>query len=56
MLAFSTSEVCDVPEIETQINAKYIQGVYQKEGDLTVLLDVAKVLDIADVKLVQKAA
>jgi chemotaxis signal transduction protein len=41
----------EVPEIETQVNAEYIQGVYRKEDSLTVLLDVAKVLDLKDKKV-----
>ncbi len=51
VLAFSDDEVSEVPEIETQVNAEYIQGVYRKEDSLTVLLDVAKVLDLNDRKL-----
>ncbi len=51
VLAFSDDEVSEVPEIETQANAEYIQGVYRKEDSLTVLLDVAKVLDLNDRKL-----
>jgi len=50
VLAFTTEEVNDVPEIESQVNAEYIKGVYRKEDALTVLLDVAKVLDLKDMK------
>ncbi len=52
VLAFTDEEVNEVPEIETQVNAEYIQGVYRKENSLTVLLDVAKVLDLKDRKIV----
>ncbi|OIQ20857.1 MAG: hypothetical protein BM556_02625 [Bacteriovorax sp. MedPE-SWde] len=52
VLAFTTDEVNDVPEIESQVNAEYINGVYRKEDALTVLLDVAKVLDLKDLKAV----
>ena len=51
VLAFTDEEVYEVPEIETQVNAEYIQGVYRKEDSLTVLLDVAKVLDLKDKKV-----
>ncbi len=51
VLAFTDEEVNEVPEIETQVNAEYIQGVYRKEDSLTVLLDVAKVLDLKDKKV-----
>jgi len=50
VLAFNTNEINEVPEIDTQVNADYIQGVYRKEDTLTVLLDVAKVLDLSDMK------
>lgn len=53
VLAFGLNEVNEVPEIETQVSADYIQGVYRKEDALTVLLDVAKVLDLSDLKALQ---
>lgn len=48
VLAFSSEDVCDMPEIESQVNTQFIQGVYKKENSLTVLLDLAKVLDLKD--------
>lgn len=48
VLAFSHEDVCDMPEIDSQINTQFIQGVYKKENSLTVLLDLAKVLDLKD--------
>ncbi|MDD0853785.1 chemotaxis protein CheW [Halobacteriovorax sp. GB3] len=56
VLAFQVDEINEVPEIESQVNAEYIQGVYRKEDSLTVLLDVAKVLDLKDKTFVKKAA
>ena len=56
VLAFSLKEVNEVPEIETQVNAEYIYGVYRKEDSLTVLLNVAKVLDIKDVNAMKNKA
>lgn len=56
VLAFSLKEINEVPEIETQVNAEYIYGVYRKEDSLTVLLNVAKVLDIKDVNAIKKKA
>jgi len=56
VLAFALKEINDVPEIETQVNAEYIYGVYRKEESLTVLLNVAKVLDIADVSAMKNKA
>lgn len=48
VLAFSANEVSEIPEVEQQVNANYIVGVYKKEKSLTVLLDIAKVLDLKD--------
>lgn len=48
VLAFSTEEVSEVPEVEQQVNANFIMGVYKKEKSLTILLDIARVLDLKD--------
>ncbi len=59
VLAFSPDEVSEMPDVENQINTHYIHGVYKKESSLTVLLDIAKVLDIKDLEAigeVRKAA
>ena len=48
VLAFSSDDVSEMPEVENQINTQYIFGVFKKEKSLTVLLDIAKVLDLKD--------
>lgn len=48
VLAFSSDEVSEMPEVENQLNTQYIFGVYKKENSLTILLDIAKVLDLKD--------
>jgi purine-binding chemotaxis protein CheW len=50
VLAFSQDEVSEMPEIESQVNTQFIYGVYKKESSLTVLLDIAKVLDLKDLE------
>ena len=52
VLAFSSDEVSDMPEIENQINTHFIFGVYKKEKSLTILLDIAKVLDLKDMEAI----
>lgn len=52
VLAFSSEETCDMPEVEHQINTQYIFGVFKKEGSLTILLDIAKVLDLKDMEAI----
>jgi purine-binding chemotaxis protein CheW len=55
VLAFSSDEVSDMPDVENQINTQYIFGVYRKENSLTVLLDIAKVLDLKDMEAINVA-
>ena len=52
VIGFSADEVSDVPEISNQINTQFILGVYRKENSLTVLLDIAKVLDLSDMEAI----
>lgn len=48
VLAFPSNEISEMPEVERQINAEYISGIYKKDSSLTILLDLAKVLDVKD--------
>jgi len=56
VLNLDYSNVTEVPEIKSQINAKYVDGVYQQEGNLTILLDLAKVLNIENLRQIQSDA
>jgi purine-binding chemotaxis protein CheW len=53
VLAFSSDNVSEMPEIDSQVNTQYIFGVYKKDTSLTVLLDIAKVLDLQDMEAIQ---
>jgi purine-binding chemotaxis protein CheW len=48
VLAFSTTEIQEMPEVTTQVKSDYILGVHKKEDGLTVLLDIAQCLDVKD--------
>jgi purine-binding chemotaxis protein CheW len=53
----SSDQVDTLPELQTQVNAKYIAGVYKKEKSLTIILNINDVLDVKSIqKLTQKAA
>jgi purine-binding chemotaxis protein CheW len=52
VLAFSSDEVSEMPDVENQVNTHFIFGVYKKENSLTVLLDIAKVLDLKDMEAI----
>lgn len=56
VLNFSESEVQDVPEIESQVNSEYIDGVYKQESNLVILMNLEKVLSLKDIKILQKQA
>jgi purine-binding chemotaxis protein CheW len=56
VLNINLASVSEVPEVSSQINAKYIEGVFQGEDKLTVLLDLKSVLNIDEINKLQKAA
>lgn len=56
VLNIGCKEVTEVPEVNTQVNAKYIQGVYQGEDSLTIMLDLENILNINEIKNMQKKA
>ncbi|MCT4642988.1 MAG: chemotaxis protein CheW [Bacteriovoracaceae bacterium] len=56
VLNISEQSVSEVPEVSSQVNAKYIEGVYQGENDLTILLDLVSVLNINNIKKIQNKA
>lgn len=42
--------VGQLPELNNQVNSKYVEGVYKGENHLTILLDLELVLDINLIK------
>lgn len=48
VLAFSIGDIQEMPEVNSQVKSDYIRGVYKKEDGLTILLDLAKCLDVKD--------
>lgn len=52
VLAFKKEDISQLPEIQTQVNAEYIVGVHRKEESLTILLDIAKTLDVKDLSVI----
>lgn len=55
VLAFSSDEVSEMPEVEGQINTNFIYGIYKKENSLAILLDIAKVLDLKDMETISES-
>ena len=56
VLNVATSEITEVPEIRSQVNAQYFQGVHRGEEKLTIMLDLAKALNISEITGLQKNA
>jgi purine-binding chemotaxis protein CheW len=49
VLNLSIKDITEVPEVNSQVNAQYIQGVFKTNEKLTVLLDLEKVLNIQEI-------
>jgi purine-binding chemotaxis protein CheW len=56
VLNVSMSDVSEIPEVESAVNGKYIQGIYKHEESLVVLLNLEKVLDIDQIRKLQEKA
>lgn len=52
VFAFFPDEISEMPAVESQLDTRFILGVYKKENLLTVLMDIAKVLDLGDIETV----
>ncbi len=42
----SLEQVTEMPEINTQINAKFVQSVFKEKNHLTIFLKLSEVLDV----------
>jgi len=49
VIAFSDSQIDDVPASGSQVNAEFIQGIFQKETSLVILMNIGKILDVQDI-------
>jgi purine-binding chemotaxis protein CheW len=56
VLTFDQEQMNELPEIDSQINSEYILGVYRQDTQLTVIIDVAKILDVQDIVQKQEQA
>lgn len=55
VLTVDDSEVSDLPVADTKIKSDYIMGVYKREGDLVLLVDVVQALDLKDLVLIKES-
>jgi purine-binding chemotaxis protein CheW len=56
VLSPNESELSEKPEIQSTRNTDYITGVYRKDEQLVVFLNIAKTLNIEDQKAINNAA
>lgn len=56
VLNVSIKNISEVPEVESAVNGKYIQGVFKHDESLVILLNLEKLLDIDKIKQLQKKA
>ena len=56
VINLDSTNVSKLPRMNSKINAKYIQGVYKNDDRLTVLIDLKEILNINEIKQIQKKA
>ena len=56
VISFSSSDLVEVPEVQSQVNAQFIHGVFKGTDKLTVILDLEKILNIPEVRKQTKRA
>ena len=55
VLTIKNDQLLQVADMETQVNAKFIQGVFQRDDGLTIMVDIMSILDVQDLKIVKGA-
>jgi len=50
VLNFNLSELVEIPEVQSQVNSRFIHGVYRGEEKLTLVLDLAKIFNLNEIK------
>lgn len=48
VLTCTQEDMSEMPAVESQVSIDFISGIYKKDKDLVVLLDVVKILDVKD--------
>lgn len=56
VISFSVNDLIEVPEIQSQVNGQYINGVYKGADHLTVILDLEEILNIDEIKRMSNSA
>ena len=56
VLSFDLSQLVEIPEVQSQVNSKYIQGVHRGDEKLTLVLDLAKIFNLVELQEFSKQA
>ena len=56
VLNITEKDISEIPEVSKQINSKYIEGVFKDTENLTIFLDIESILNIDELKKIQKTA
>lgn len=56
VLSFGIDELVEIPEILSQVNSQYIHGVYRGEDKLTLVLDLGKIFNLEELKILSQNA
>lgn len=56
VINIQTENILQVPEIKSQVNAKYIEGVHRDSDHLTMILNLGTIFDIKEVKSLTQLA
>jgi purine-binding chemotaxis protein CheW len=54
VLSFELNELVEIPEVQSQVNSRFIQGVHRGDDKLTLVLDLAKIFKLEELKQLSK--
>lgn len=55
VLTLKSSQILAAPELESQVNAKFISGIYQRDNGLTIMIDIYNILDVQDISAIKSS-
>lgn len=56
VLSVNLADLVEIPEVQSQVNSKFIQGVHRGEDKLTLVLDLAKIFNLVEIEQFSKQA
>ena len=53
VLKVEGSELKDVPLVQSKLSSEYISAVFERDEGLTIVIDIAKALDVSDIAIIK---